>query len=191
MVYLAILNLIAYFWNQFYAGRKFSGMKGKFLLLGSNLGDKLENISQAKMLIGQGSGRIITASSLYKTSSWGAAGQPHYYNQAVIIETGLSPKKLLASLLEIEISMGRTRKKKWDNRIIDIDILFYDDLVLNDESLILPHPEIQNRRFALVPLAEIAPDEIHPVTGFSVTEMLKRTKDRGTVIRLDPEIPGE
>ncbi|HLF34382.1 MAG TPA: 2-amino-4-hydroxy-6-hydroxymethyldihydropteridine diphosphokinase, partial [Cyclobacteriaceae bacterium] len=112
-------------------------------------------------------------------------------NQAVIIETGLSPKKLLASLLEIEISMGRTRKKKWDNRIIDIDILFYDDLVLNDESLILPHPEIQNRRFALVPLAEIAPDEIHPVTGFSVTEMLKRTKDRGTVIRLDPEIPGE
>jgi 2-amino-4-hydroxy-6-hydroxymethyldihydropteridine diphosphokinase len=166
-------------------------MKGKFLLLGSNLGDKLENISRAKTLIGQKTGPIITSSSLYKTSSWGVAGQPYYYNQLVVIETGLNPQKLLASLLEIEISMGRIRKKKWDNRIIDIDILFYDDLVMDDESLNIPHPEIQHRRFALVPLAEIAPDEIHPVTGLKMIEMLKRTRDHETVIKLDLENPGE
>ncbi len=158
-------------------------MKGKYLLLGSNLGNKAENLSLAVKLIKERIGRVKNASSLYQSSSWGINGQPDYCNQVVQVDSMLNPALLLELILEIEVSMGRVRKKKWDNRIIDIDILFYDDLVVNESSLKIPHPEFPNRRFALVPMAEIAPDEIHPVTGLTMSEMLTRTTDLGIVKR--------
>ncbi len=161
--------------------RKFSGMKGKYLLLGSNLGNKAENISLAIKLIKERIGRVKKASSIYQTSSWGIKGQPDYCNQVVQVDSMLNPALLLELMLEIEASMGRIRNKKWDNRIIDIDILFYDDLIVNESSLKIPHPEFPNRKFALVPMAEIAPDEIHPVSGLTMSEMLSRTTDPGIV----------
>ena len=160
-------------------------MNGKFLLLGSNLGDREDNIKTALWVISEKIGRITSLSSVYISSAWGFKDQPDFLNQAIKIETRLEPGDLLQEIHAIENSMGRQRNGKWMSRIIDIDILYYDDLVLNQNDLKIPHDQISNRKFTLVPLVELAPDEIHPVLGITNAEMLKRSIDDGKVEKYD------
>lgn len=134
-----------------------------FLLVGTNLGDRHDYLQRAIGQIGQLIGPIITLSSVYETQAWGKTDQPDYLNQVVIAQTNLQPHEVLKHILQIELNLGRKREEKWGARTIDIDILFYDEIVLNDPDLIIPHPQLQNRRFTLEPLAEVAPELIHPV----------------------------
>jgi len=154
---------------------------GVFLLLGTNLGDKWANLEKALDHIARAAGPIVKASSVFESSPWGFTNQPEYLNQVILIDTSLNPNELLDVLLGIESHMGRKRIKKWDPRLIDIDILFYNDLLLQKDGLILPHPHLANRRFTLVPLNEIAPDFIHPVLQKSSTQLLKDCMDDGLV----------
>jgi 2-amino-4-hydroxy-6-hydroxymethyldihydropteridine diphosphokinase len=148
-----------------------------FILLGSNLGNRQENLDRARQEISRSVGEIITASSVYKTAAWGNTHQPDFYNQVIEIHSDINSKKLILDTQLIEQKMGRTREEKWSPRIIDIDILFYGDSVISSENLTIPHPEIANRRFTLLPLAEVAPDFTHPVLKKSVLQLLEDCKD--------------
>lgn len=138
-------------------------MGGIFLLLGSNLGNPKDNLIEAHALIQQRIGTVVKASSIYKTEPWGAEDQSWFLNQALEIETELPPLDLLERIHQLEAQMGRVRSQKWQERKIDIDILYYRDRVVEEEALKIPHPQILFRRFTLVPLAEIAPEKLHPV----------------------------
>lgn len=160
-------------------------MNKAYLLTGGNLGDREQNLANAKELISQQCGEIIKTSSLYETAAWGNTDQPAFLNQAVEIATELNARQLIRRVLKIEKKMGRERKEKYGPRIIDIDILLFNNEKHNYQFLRLPHPEMQNRRFALLPLAEIAPDIIHPVLNKSVSELLKECKDELAVKKYD------
>ena len=153
-------------------------MNRSFLLLGSNLGNRKINFETARSLIEQQGGAIIQLSSLYETAAWGKTDQPLFLNQAMEIETELSAGQLMEQLLKIEKMMGRERKEKYDPRMIDIDILLFNEEQYDLPSLKIPHPEMQNRRFALIPLAEIASNMQHPVSGKSISQLLKECPDK-------------
>ena len=153
---------------------------GVYLLLGSNLGDRKENLLHARDSI-QNFGAITATSTLYQTQSWGNTQQPDFLNQVIQISYEKSPPQLLAEVLSIENEMGRQRIEKWGPRIIDIDILFFGNVTLDEKNLIIPHPEIAKRRFTLLPLVEIAPDFIHPRLGKNCKQMLKECKDHSVV----------
>lgn len=155
-----------------------------YLLLGSNLGDRLENITRARHEISRHIGPIITASSLYKTAAWGKTEQPDFYNQVLELATVLTPEALLITILEIEKQVGRVREERWGPRIIDIDILFYGNLIVSTDNLRIPHPEIQNRKFTLLPLAEIAGNFIHPKIQKTIDEILQESTDALPVEKL-------
>jgi 2-amino-4-hydroxy-6-hydroxymethyldihydropteridine diphosphokinase len=144
-----------------------------YLLLGSNLGDRLFLLKQAAGYIETQAGTIVQYSSIYETKSWGKTDEPDYLNQVLLINTMLQPHELLAKLLEIELLLGRKREEKWGSRTMDIDILFYDDMIINEPGLTIPHPQLHNRRFTLEPLVELAPNFIHPV----LQKALKKLKD--------------
>lgn len=148
-----------------------------YILLGSNLGNRQENLDRARQEISRNIDPVITTSSLYKTAAWGNTDQPDFYNQVVSIQSLHGPRKLLSKIQLIEQKMGRIRKEKWGPRIIDIDILFYGNLVSSSEELTIPHPGIPDRKFTLLPLAEIAPDFIHPTLKKSILEMLEACQD--------------
>ncbi len=152
-------------------------MKGKYLLLGTNLGDRQKNLTIANDSIERYLGNVIQSSSIYVSEAWGFHDQPSFFNQVVEIKTSLSPEELLEGISRIEGKMGRVRYEKWKERLIDIDILYFDDEIINTSKLVIPHPEIQNRRFVLVPLCEISADEIHPVLKKSNLELLKESLD--------------
>jgi 2-amino-4-hydroxy-6-hydroxymethyldihydropteridine diphosphokinase len=152
-------------------------MNGKYLLLGTNLGDRFKNLKEASRLIEEYAAKIIQQSSIFESEAWGFHDQPSYYNQVMEIETSRSPDELLSLISKIEKKMGRIRYEKWKERLIDIDILYYNNQIIQSPDLIIPHPEIQNRRFALIPLCEIAPDEIHPHLKKTNLELLKETED--------------
>lgn len=156
-----------------------------FLLLGTNQGDRKKNLTFARNAIELSVGPILKASSLYQTAAWGKTDQPDFLNQALEVETLLSAENVLGELLRIEQSMGRQREEKWGERIMDIDILFYENEIHNSPQLTIPHPELPNRRFALGPLAEIAGDIIHPVFNLKIQEMLERCSDPLLVRRLN------
>ncbi|PVE23959.1 2-amino-4-hydroxy-6-hydroxymethyldihydropteridine diphosphokinase [Microvirga sp. KLBC 81] len=128
------------------------------LSLGSNLGDKRGNIAKALSALDAGGARILTRSADYRTEPWGPVAQDWFVNACAVAETELAPHDLLALCLRVEQELGRVREVKWGPRVIDIDILTYDDLEVNTPSLMLPHPYLAERAFVLVPLAEIAPD---------------------------------
>ena len=147
------------------------------------MGNREKNLARAKVLIAGKAGKVTRASALYETAAWGKTDQPSFYNQALEVETTLSPKDLLNLLLEIEKKLGRQRDEKYGPRTIDIDILLYGDQICNDPQLRIPHPELQNRRFALTPLAEIGPGLVHPVFKKSITELLAICTDTLEVTR--------
>lgn len=152
-------------------------MNKAYLLTGGNLGDRKKNLAAAKEQISQQCGKIIHASALYETAAWGNTDQPSFLNQALAIKTTLNARQLMRRILKVEKLMGRERKEKYGPRIIDIDILLFNNERHNYPLLKLPHPEMQNRRFALLPLAEIAPGIIHPVLNKSIAALLKECTD--------------
>ena len=156
-------------------------MNKMYLLLGSNIGDSQLQLSVAIKNIEQKIGTLIRQSKLYSTAAWGDTRQPDFLNQVILVETALTPLNTMQTILAIEKEMGRVRTLKNAPRIIDIDILFFNKLVMDEPMLTLPHPEIQNRRFVLIPLNELAPNFNHPVLGLSIHDLLKICPDRLTV----------
>jgi 2-amino-4-hydroxy-6-hydroxymethyldihydropteridine diphosphokinase len=156
---------------------------GIHLLLGTNLGNKRRNLEQAKEKISVVA-QILRSSVIYKTQAWGNTRQPDFYNQVVEISTSQTPEILLGEILAIEAEMGRERKEKWGARLIDIDILFFREEILNLPHLTIPHPEIANRKFVLVPLCELEPEMIHPVSKKSMRALLTECLDHLKVIPL-------
>lgn len=148
-----------------------------FLLLGSNLGDREQMLQSAEDAITGHEIEIIQRSGLYETAAWGITDQPAFLNQVLLVDTKQDPETLMQTLLEIEQSLGRARKERYGPRSIDIDILLFDALVYHSSIVTIPHPAMQERRFVLTPLAELAPDLIHPVFQQSVQELLSQCKD--------------
>ena len=153
-------------------------MNKAYLLTGGNMGEREKNLDAAKRLIHEQCGKIKLSSSLYETAAWGNTHQPAFLNQALIIETAMNAQVLLQHLLQIEKMMGRVREEKYGPRLIDIDILLFNDEIYNLPFLKVPHPELQNRRFALLPLAEIAGKIIHPVYKKSISGLLDECNDQ-------------
>jgi len=155
-----------------------------YLLLGTNLGNKEENLKHSKeKLIDKGL-KILKESSVYETEPWGFEHPESFYNQVIILETFLSPIDLMDLLLEIEIELGRIRiQGTYEARIIDLDILLFDDLVIHSDMLIIPHPKLHLRRFALEPLCEIAPMFSHPYFCKTLKQLLYECPDKKKVIK--------
>ena len=153
-----------------------------YLLLGSNLGDRNALIEEAIVAIKHQIGRLISRSSLYETAAWGKEDQPGFLNIALAVETSLDAQEVLVQALAIEKELGRIRFEKWGARLIDIDIIFYGNEVISiADELEIPHPEMHNRKFVLVPMAEIAEDYIHPVFKMKISEILRELPDDLTV----------
>jgi len=149
-----------------------------YLALGTNLGDRPANLRAAIVALPP-SVVVLQSSSMYETPPWGFTNQPAFLNMAVKAETRLEPAALLAHLKRIEQELGRTPTVRWGPRVIDMDILFYDDLVLETPEATIPHPRLHERAFVLIPLADIAPDLRHPVLGKTVAEMLAECDTSG------------
>lgn len=152
-------------------------MQIAYLLTGGNIGDRKQNLTKALELIAAQCGEVISSSSLYETAAWGHTEQPAFLNQVLKIKTNLKARQLMRRLLQIEIQMGRIRQKKYGPRIIDIDILFYNGEVHNQRHLKTPHTQLPYRRFALLPLAEVAPKMRHPLLHKNISELLNSCKD--------------
>ncbi|RME97622.1 MAG: 2-amino-4-hydroxy-6-hydroxymethyldihydropteridine diphosphokinase [Bacteroidetes bacterium] len=155
------------------------------LHLGSNEGERELFLGDALLRITRRVGPIIRASDIYETSPWGRTRQPNFLNLACRCDTALSPTEVLQQTQHIEAELGRERSVQWGPRTIDIDILSYDQEVIDTPSLTIPHPRIGERRFVLVPLAELAPEWVHPVTGVSVKSLLACCPDQGQVWKWD------
>ncbi len=149
-----------------------------YLIMGTNLGDRPAHLQQAIVEIERNIGSILNCSSVYETEPWGVTDQPSFYNQVLKVATTLDPLQLLTATLAIEKEMGRVRAERYGARIIDIDILFFDDLVINTDQLTIPHPRITERNFVLAPLAEIAPDLVHPVLHQTISEIWTAGNDQ-------------
>lgn len=148
-----------------------------YLLLGSNLGARQETMEQAVRSIEKKLGPVIAASSYYHSKPWGPVPQPDFLNRVILVETEAQPGDLLRITQEIEATAGPPKELRWGPRHLDIDILFYDDIRWHSDNLKIPHPELHKRNFTLLPLAEIAPEHIHPVLNKSISLLLKESKD--------------
>jgi 2-amino-4-hydroxy-6-hydroxymethyldihydropteridine diphosphokinase len=159
-------------------------MNAAYLCLGGNIGDREVFLLEAVKRIGEQAGPVKQLSSIYETEAWGVSGQQAYLNRCISIETALAPEELLRVLLSIEQELGRTRDpwKTYEPRTIDIDILLYDDVVLEQEHLILPHPRLHLRKFVLIPLNEIAGAYLHPVLNKSIFNLLGECQDSSEVV---------
>jgi 2-amino-4-hydroxy-6-hydroxymethyldihydropteridine diphosphokinase len=164
-------------------------MNTGYILTGANLGDRLANLQKAKQYLAIETGNIVTSSSIYETEAWGNNDQPDFYNQVHIISTKLFAVQMMESILAIEEQMGRVRGAKNASRIIDIDILFFNDDIINKKDLIIPHPEINNRRFVLTPLNELSPELVHPVLNKTINELLSTCRDTLSVMPLKTSLP--
>ena len=152
-------------------------MKGTHILLGSNMGKRLELLEQAYGEIQKLGINIVCKSPIYESEAWGVLNQNLFLNQVLEITTNYLPLQLLDQLLLIETVLGRKRKAKWGARLIDIDILFYNDESFVSPKLTLPHPEIANRRFTLLPLCDLCPNEIHPINKKSIKTIANECND--------------
>jgi 2-amino-4-hydroxy-6-hydroxymethyldihydropteridine diphosphokinase len=149
--------------------------------LGSNLGDRQGYLKQSYDMLADEIGVIIKKSSIYESSPWGVENQVAFLNQVVLLETAVNPFNLLDMILNIEKEMGRVRVEKWGERIIDIDILFYNNEIIETNSLCIPHPYISKRRFVLAPLKEIGENYIHPILQKTINELLLECLDEEKV----------
>jgi 2-amino-4-hydroxy-6-hydroxymethyldihydropteridine diphosphokinase len=157
-----------------------------YLGLGSNIGDKKMFIESAVLRISEITRtKVIRSSLLYRTEPWGIKNQDFFLNSVVEIETGLKPEELLKELKKIETSVGREKREKWHEREIDIDILFYDGIIFENDQIKIPHPELHKRNFVLVPMCELNPEFVHPVLKRSMLELLNESMDSSAVIRLE------
>lgn len=145
-----------------------------YLGLGTNLGDKEKNLRDAVEKINERVGEVVSLSAFYETAPWGFQSENTFLNAALCVETRLSPRELLSVTQHIEREIGRTTKSvnhTYKDRLIDIDLLMYDDLILREEDLTLPHPLMHERLFVMQPLAEITPDKVHPLLGKTMAEI--------------------
>ncbi|AEI49427.1 2-amino-4-hydroxy-6-hydroxymethyldihydropteridine diphosphokinase [Runella slithyformis] len=152
-----------------------------FLLLGANLGEREAMLAKAARLIAERIGLIKAQSHLYETAPWGMIDQPAFLNQVLEVKTALLPEAVLVQTLEMEKQLGRERRMRWGARVIDIDMLYFAGVILETEALHLPHPRLHQRRFTLVPLAEIAPDFMHPVLHKTNQQLLCECTDDSQV----------
>jgi len=153
-------------------------MPDVYLILGSNLGDRMKNLQKANELISKDIGKIINKSSVYETEPWGFNHSINFLNQVLKIFTSLKPEEVLGVILKIEKLFGRKRNNNiYAARVIDIDILFYNDKVIKSDKLIIPHPKIQERMFVLVPMAELQPDLIHPELQAPISQLKNECTD--------------
>jgi 2-amino-4-hydroxy-6-hydroxymethyldihydropteridine diphosphokinase len=152
-------------------------MEGVFLLLGSNLGNRAEVLNKAIEALEKNNVQLVNKSSVYETAAWGKTDQQAFLNQVVKVKTKYNPEELLSVILNIELELGRVRKVKWGERLIDIDILYFNNQIIKEEELEIPHPGIPNRRFTLIPLVEICPQFIHPVMQINQKELLNNCQD--------------
>ena len=161
-------------------------MNKVYLLLGGNIGDRIENIELAKAEISRQIGTIIKESSYYESEPWGFDDEKPFINQVILIDTELKATQLLEKNQDIEKELGRIKKvAQYTSRNIDIDILFYERQIIFEKGLIIPHSQLHKRRFTLLPLAEIASDLVHPVFKKQISEMLENCKDELSVSKLN------
>ena len=152
-------------------------MNDVYILIGGNVGDTISCLLEARALLNTECGNVTDQSAVYETAPWGKVDQQNFLNQAIQLSTGLSPQHLIQSILAIEERMGRKRMEKYGPRLIDIDILLFANLVIHEPGLTIPHPQLQYRRFALVPLDEIAKYLIHPVLHKTIGQLLLECPD--------------
>lgn len=149
--------------------------------IGSNLGNRVENNNNAICHMSEGLGKVIAQSPLYESKSWGKSSPNDYINSCILLETDLTPHELIEQIHNIENKMGRVRLEKYSDRIIDIDILLYDNLVIDSEDLIIPHPHMHDRLFVLVPANQIVPNLEHPLFHKSIQQLLLDCEDESNV----------
>ena len=152
-------------------------MNGIYLLLGSNLGNRLAQFSKAVRLLEDNGVKMLRSSVIYETEPWGNVNQPSFLNAVIEVSTKVPPRELLAICLGIEIQLGRKRGIKWGARNIDIDILFYHNEIIAEDDLIIPHPGIPDRQFTLLPICDLAANERHPLTKESMQQLLDKMPD--------------
>ncbi len=152
-------------------------MNDVYLITGSNMGRKKDNLLKAEALLEEHCGTIIDRSALYETAPWGNPDQQPFLNRALMLRTPLNAADLISRILQVEEQMGRRRGEKFGPRIIDIDIIFYNHQVIHSPQLKVPHPELVHRRFVLQPLNDIIPAYIHPVLYKTVSELLQACED--------------
>jgi 2-amino-4-hydroxy-6-hydroxymethyldihydropteridine diphosphokinase len=155
-----------------------------YILLGTNLGNKKLNLSNAIAKLSVNRINSKRTSSLYKTAAWGNTNQDYFLNQVLEVDTSIDPVELLEICLRVEKEMGRIRNKKWEARIIDIDVLFYNDFIMESNDLIIPHKHLHERLFTLQPLAELNPTLIHPVFNKTILELIQNCEDDLSVEKL-------
>ena len=148
------------------------------LLTGGNMGNRVQNLANAQKFIQKKIGKVIRCSSVYQTAAWGNNNQPDFLNQVLVVQTKKKADEIMHIILSIEKEMGRKRTVKNAPRLIDIDILFYEKEIYTEANLVVPHPQIQNRRFVLTPLNELMPQFIHPVLKKSVHALLLCCRDK-------------
>lgn len=170
-------NINNYFSNSYFCLMSKKVENTVYLLIGGNLGHRENYLEKAIGLIKERAGKIVVASSVYETEPWGVKNQPSFLNQALRLNSYLSPEDMLEQIKDIERVTGRTYSQKWYQREIDIDILLYNDYIIKKDSLVIPHPSFHERRFALVPLNEIASEVVHPQFGKTIIELLKCCND--------------
>jgi 2-amino-4-hydroxy-6-hydroxymethyldihydropteridine diphosphokinase len=158
-----------------------------YLLTGSNMGDREAHLNQAKALIEKHIGTVKEVSRLYETQAWGKTDQPNFYNQALAVETTQFPQQVLKNILKIEQEMGRIRTEKWEERVIDIDILLFNEEIIEDDNLKIPHPHLHERNFALVPLMDVAGEVMHPVLNLPVEEVYFECRDTLDVFMVEDD----
>ena len=157
-------------------------MNNVFLGIGTNLGNRKVNLRKAIEMIGENIGKVIKSSSVYETAPWGFDTENDFLNMVVMVETVDTPSEILKKIITIESMLGRERNQdRYSSRIIDIDILLYNDLIVNENGLKIPHPLMHERRFVLVPLCEIAQDIIHPIQKITISSLLSNCRDRSKV----------
>ena len=157
-------------------------MNTVYLQLGSNLGEREQLISAAVQEISEHVGKVNVRSQIYESNPWRVDGQEHYLNQLIEVKTLLSAEETLAAILKIELDLGRVRIEKWGERLIDIDIIFFNNEIIETADLCIPHMHMHERNFVLAPLNEIAPDFIHPKYNKTVSQLFNQSNDTEKVV---------